>query len=67
MIARLNVTKAQGARKDEDKFDYNKDADRFICPAGHIPYERLTMVKKMLEPIKYKPTILMWKNVRPAL
>ena len=36
VVARLNVTIAQGARKDEDKFDYNKDADRFVCPAGHL-------------------------------
>ena len=36
VVARLNVTIAQGARKDEDKFDYNKDADRFVCPAGHM-------------------------------
>jgi hypothetical protein len=36
VVDRLNVTIAQGARKDEDKFDYNKDADRFVCPAGHM-------------------------------
>ena len=36
VVARLNVTIAQGARKDKDKFDYNKDADRFVCPAGHM-------------------------------
>jgi hypothetical protein len=30
VVARLNVTIAQGARND-DKFDYNKDADRFVC------------------------------------
>ena len=36
IVAKLNYTIAQGARKDEDKFDYNKDADRFVCPAGHM-------------------------------
>jgi hypothetical protein len=36
VVAKLNVTIAQGARKEEDKFDYNKDADRFVCPAGHM-------------------------------
>lgn len=36
VVARLNPTITQGNRKDEDKFDYNKDADRFVCPAGHL-------------------------------
>lgn len=36
VVARLNPSIAQGFRKDEDKFDYNKDADRFVCPAGHL-------------------------------
>lgn len=36
VVARLNPSITQGFRKDEDKFDYNKDADRFVCPAGHM-------------------------------
>lgn len=36
VVAKLNPSITQGFRKDEDKFDYNKDADRFICPAGHM-------------------------------
>jgi len=36
IVAKLNPSIAQGFRKDEDKFDYNKDADRFVCPAGHM-------------------------------
>ena len=36
IVARLNPSITQGFRKDEDKFDYNKDADRFVCPAGHL-------------------------------
>jgi hypothetical protein len=36
VVARLNPSITQGFRKDEDKFDYNKDADRFVCPAGHL-------------------------------
>lgn len=67
VVARLNVTIAQGARKDEDKFDYNKGADRFVCPTGHMAIRKARQGKKMLEPIKYKPTILMWKNVSLAL
>ena len=36
VVARLNPSITQGFRKDEDKFDYNKDADRFVCPQGHL-------------------------------
>ena len=36
IVARLNPSITQGFRKDEDTFDYNKDADRFVCPAGHL-------------------------------
>jgi hypothetical protein len=49
VVARLNVTIAQGARKDEDKFDYNKDADRFICPAGHMAIRKAVQGKKNAE------------------
>jgi hypothetical protein len=46
VVARLNVTIAQGARKDDDKFDYNKDADRFVCPAGHMAIRKAVQGKK---------------------
>ena len=46
VVARLNVTIAQGARKEEDKFDYNKDADRFVCPAGHMAIRKARQGKK---------------------
>ena len=36
VVARLNPSITQGFRKDEDKFDYNKDADGFVCPQGHL-------------------------------
>ena len=46
VVAKLNVTIAQGARKEDDKFDYNKDADRFVCPAGHIAIRKAVQGKK---------------------
>ena len=46
VVAKLNFTIAQGARKDEDKFDYNKDADRFVCPAGHMAIRKSKQGKK---------------------
>jgi transposase len=46
IVARLNSTITQGIRKDEDKFDYNKDADRFVCPAGHMAIRKARQGKK---------------------
>ena len=40
VVARLNPSITQGNRKDADKFDYNKDADRFVCPAGHLAIKK---------------------------
>lgn len=46
IVAKLNPSIAQGFRKDEDKFDYNKDADMFICPAGHLAIRKARQGKK---------------------
>jgi len=46
IVAKLNSIITQGTRKDEDKFDYNKDADRFVCPAGHMAIRKARQGKK---------------------
>ncbi len=46
VVARLNVTIEQGARKEDDKFDYNKDVDRFVYPAGHMEIRKSKQGKK---------------------
>jgi hypothetical protein len=46
IVAKLNPSIAQGFRKDEDKFDYNKDADMFVCPAGHLAIRKARQGKK---------------------
>ena len=46
IVAKLNPSIAQGSRKDEDKFDYNKDADMFVCPAGHLATRKARQGKK---------------------
>jgi hypothetical protein len=42
----LNPSITQGFRKDQDKFDYNKDADMFVCPAGHMAIRKARQGKK---------------------
>lgn len=46
VVAKLNPTITQGFRKEEDKFDYNKDAAMFVCPAGHLAIKRSRQGKK---------------------
>lgn len=46
IVAKLNPTITQGFRKEEDKFDYNKDADMFVCPAGHMAIKKARQGKK---------------------
>ncbi|APZ47810.1 IS1182 family transposase [Polaribacter reichenbachii] len=46
IVARLNPTISQGIRKKEEEFDYNKDADMFVCPAGHMAIRKAIQGKK---------------------
>jgi len=46
VVAKLNPSISQGFRKDEDKFDYNKDAGMFVCPAGHLAIRKARTGKK---------------------
>jgi len=49
VVARLNTVITQGNRKGEDEFYYNKDADRFVCPAGHMAIRKALQGKKNIE------------------
>ncbi len=46
IVAKMNTSITQGFRKEEDKFDYNKDADMFVCPAGHLATRKARQGKK---------------------
>ena len=46
IVAKLNPSITQGFRKKEDIFDYNKDADMFVCPAGHIAIRKARQGRK---------------------
>ena len=48
VLARLNPPITQGFRKDEHKFDYNKDADKFVYPAGHMAIRKALRGKKKI-------------------
>lgn len=45
LVARLNPAISNGARKEE-RFDYNKDAGMFVCPAGHMAIRKARQGKK---------------------
>jgi IS5 family transposase len=46
LVSKLNPSISQGCRKEEDKFDYNKDAGMFVCPAGHLAIRKAKQGKK---------------------
>lgn len=46
IVAKLNLSISQGFRKNEDSFDYNKDANMFVCPAGHMAIRKARQGKK---------------------
>lgn len=46
LVARLNPTISNGTRKEENRFDYNKDAGMFVCPAGHMAIRKARQGKK---------------------
>ena len=46
LVAKLHPCISQGSRKKEDKFEYNKDAGMFVCPAGHMATKKYRQGKK---------------------
>lgn len=36
IVAKLNPSISQGFKSEAEKWDYNKDAGMFVCPAGHM-------------------------------
>lgn len=46
VVAKLNPSITQGFRKQENAFDYNKDAAMFVCPGGHMAIRKARQGKK---------------------
>lgn len=46
IVARLNPTISQGRRSENEKWEYNKDADMYVCPAGHMACRKSRIGRK---------------------
>lgn len=46
LVSKLHPVISNGFRKEEDKFDFNKDAGMFVCPAGHMAVRKARQGKK---------------------
>lgn len=46
LVAKLHPAISNGARKEEDRFEFNKDAGMFVCPAGHMAIRKARQGKK---------------------
>lgn len=47
LVAKLHPPISDGTRKEENKFDLNKDAGMFVCPAGHMANRKACQGKKI--------------------
>ena len=46
LVSRLSSSVVNGVRSKEDEFEYNKDADMFVCKAGHMAVSKKRIHKK---------------------
>ena len=46
LISKLNPVLIEHEKKKNSKFEYNKDAGLFVCPAGHLASRKATQGKK---------------------
>jgi hypothetical protein len=46
LVAKLNPLVTQGNRKKEDEFEFNKDAEMYVCKAGHMAIRKARQGKK---------------------
>lgn len=46
LISKLSPAVSQGTRRKEDEFEFNKDADMYVCPAGHLALRKARQGKK---------------------
>lgn len=46
LVAKLSPLITQGNRRKEDEFEFNKDAGRYVCKAGHLATRRARQGKK---------------------
>jgi len=59
LVSKLNktVTHSTSSRKSKQGFEYNKDADHYVCPAGHMSYRRQHQVSPKRVEIGHKQRI----------
>lgn len=46
LVAKLSSSVTHGNRKNEDKFEFNKDAEMYVCKAGHLATKKVKQGKK---------------------
>jgi transposase len=48
LVSKLNPMLTKGPRKEEDQFEFNKDAGMYVCKAGHMAVRKARCGKKGL-------------------
>jgi hypothetical protein len=64
LVSKLNPMLTKGPRKEEDQFEFNKDAGMYVCKAGHMAVRKARCGKKGWAAIKARRIILILRNAR---
>ena len=46
LVSKLNPSVSKGYRKEEEAFEFNKDAELFVCPEWHMAIRKARTGKK---------------------
>ena len=62
LISKLSLAVTKGFHREDDGFEYNKDADMFVCPAGHMATSKTRRHNKQ-EKRKENPRIVYYFDI----
>jgi hypothetical protein len=49
LVSKLSLTVTKGYHREDDGFEYNKDAGMYVCPVGHMAVSKTKRHNKQLE------------------
>ena len=62
LVSKLSLNVTKGFHREDDGFEYNKDAGMYICPAGHMAISKTTRHNKQPER-KENPRLVFYFDV----
>jgi len=66
LVSRLSLTVTKGYHREDDGFEYNKDAGMFVCPAGHMAISKTCRHNKQ-EERKENPRMVYYFDIKKCI